>query len=107
MTNNEKLEALRTFLIENKIAFSPYKGKLAVTPELFIPKYKIMVKLSEGKDKDDEFFHTVKRKYRPLFIRDTDSVDFVLEKMQNLIIDIMKVRHNIRSKKLRKQTHVK
>ena len=91
MTNKDKLEALKTFLKENKIQFYPhFRGILKVTPDLYIPKHKIMVKLSEGVELDNVFFRTVKHKYRPLFIRDAETADFVVEKMQNLIIDIMR-----------------
>lgn len=101
MTNEQKskLEVIMNFLNDNKIAFHPqYNGKANVTPDLYVPKHKIMVKVSEGKESDDEFFMKVRRRYHPLFIRDNDTREFVLEKIQNLIIDIMKRNHALYSK---------
>lgn len=99
MTNKEKLEAVKRFLVENRIEFYPhYRGRIKVSPDLYIPKHKIMVKISEGKEKDYNFFKEVKYKYHPLFIRDDETKDFVLEKIQNLIIDIMKKKQQLYSK---------
>jgi len=87
----EKMDVIINFLRENQIAsYLGYKGGIKVNPDLYIPKHKIMVKISEGKEKDDIFFHKVKYKYHPLFIREAETKEFVLEKMQNLIIDLMK-----------------
>ena len=94
-----KMDVLVNFLTENKIPFfTTYKGNVKVTPDLYIAKHKIMVKISEGKEKDDNFYHADKYKYHPLFIRDDETKDFVLEKMQNLIIDIMKKKQQLYSK---------
>ena len=93
MTNEQKakLDVLVNFLTENKIHFyTTFKGKIKVTPELYIPKFKIIVKVSQNREDDDIFYAKVKYAYHPLFIRETETEEFVLEKMQNLIIDLMK-----------------
>lgn len=91
MTNREKLKAVKRFLKENGLKF--YTNFVSREgerhPDVYLPSYKVMVKVSEGKEKDDEFFLAVRRKYHPLFIRDNEDVDFVLEKLQNLIIVLM------------------
>ncbi len=86
-----KLDVLVNFLTENKILFfTTFKGKIKVSPELYIPKFKIMVKVSQSMEDDNIFYNKVKFAYHPLFIRETETKEFVLEKMQNLIIDLMK-----------------
>lgn len=98
MTNEEKLEVLKNFLKENNIKFyNGYNGKkLKILPDLYIPKHRIMVKISDANDQ--EFYNSVKYGWHPLFIRDEESVDFVIEKMQNLIIGIMNVKHQLHQK---------
>ena len=101
MTKKEKLEALKAFLTENKIDF--YNDfchrKYQVTPDLYIPKYRIVVKLSA--DDDQTFFEEVKHSFHPLYIRDEETAEFIVEKMQNLIISILKVwqRHAAKNRK--------
>ena len=96
MTNNQKakLDVLVNFLTENKIHFfTTFKGKTPVKADIYVPKFRIMVKVSEGKEKDDIFYNNVKYHFHPLFIREIETKEFVLEKMQNLIIDLMKKQH--------------
>lgn len=98
-----KMDVLVNFLTENRIPyFTTYKGNVKVNPDLYIAEHKIMVKISEGKEKDDMFFHKVKYRYHPLFIRETETKEFVLEKMQNLIIDIMKKKQMLHEKAAKK-----
>ena len=103
MTNSEKLEALKAFLKENGIVFyNEFRTKkLAVMPDLYIPKHKIMVKLSD--ENDQKFFNAVKFRYHPLFIRDNETSEFIIEKMQNLIIDIMNFKQRLYQKMVSKK----
>lgn len=87
-----KVKVLEDFLNENRMAF--FRGfkskKHDVKAQLYVPMHRIVVKVSEGKAKDDEYYLKVKHLYHPLFIRDEETEAFILEKMQNLIIDLMK-----------------
>ena len=97
MTNEKKLEEVKKFLKQNRLRFlTEYIifGKRRCA-DLYVPKHRILVKITDGKEEDDKFFRDVKYHYHPLFIRDEESVDFVLEKLQNLIIDIMKAKQQI------------
>lgn len=90
MTNRDKLEAIKAFLRENNLNFEEnhFSRSKKINIDLVVYPYRIAVHLSD--DNDREFFNKTKRHYHPFFIRDNESVDFVLEKMQNCIIDEMK-----------------
>ena len=90
MENKEKLKALIAFLTENNLNFEEnhFSRSKKINIDLVVYPYRIAVHLSD--DNDREFFYKTKRHYHPFFIRDNESVDFVLEKMQNCIIDEMK-----------------
>ena len=104
MTNKEKLKSVISLLTENKIVYYPhYNGGVKVTPDLYIPKHKIMIKISEGTENDNQFFKKVKHKYHPLFIRDIETEEFVLEKIQNLIIDVMKKKQVLHNKNMERR----
>lgn len=87
MTNKEKLEALKAFLRENDLEYEEnFKSKLCKV-DLMVTKHNIAVHLS---DKDDQkFFLQCRRFHHPFFIRDDESLEFIIEKMQNCIIDRM------------------
>ena len=94
MTNEQKakVKALEAFLKENGMSYyAGFKSKKHdIKGQLYVPMHRIIVKVSEGKEKDDAYYHKVKYIYRPLFIRDEETSEFIIEKMKNLIIDIMK-----------------
>ena len=100
-----KLKALQAFLTENGMSyFSPFKSKKHdVKASLYVPKHRIIVKMSEGEVKDTEFFLKVKYVYRPLFIRESETAEFIVEKMQNLIVDIMKRKQAGFERRMKKQ----
>ena len=93
MENKEKLKALIAFLTENNLNFEEnhFSRSKKINIDLVVYPYRIAVHLSD--DKDREFFNKTKRHYHPFFIRDNESEEFVLEKMQNCIIDEMKKIH--------------
>ena len=91
MTNEEKLEELKKWMRENKI---PYlTNHFSRTTQTLLPikvrKYRIAVRIGD----DDEFYQKVKKTYHPIFIRDTDTAEFVIEKMQNTITKSMLLQH--------------
>lgn len=97
MSNREKLEVLKTFLKENNIPFKENVTRKGQRLDLFIGKYLICVRLSD--ENDQKFYEVIKYFYRPFFIRESETAEFVVEKMQNLIIDIMKKRQKKTMKK--------
>lgn len=99
MTNKEKLEVLKSFLQENSIPFKENVIRKGQHFDLFIGKYLICVRLSD--ENDQNVYEVIKHFYHPLFIREKETAEFVVEKMQNLIIDLMKKEHNrtLRKKK--------
>ena len=96
MTNKEKLEALKSFLKENGIEyFENHKSSFGVMIDLKLPKQNIAVFVSNGKDYEEKCYNAehhgckIYWTYKPFFIRESESVEFVLEKMQNCIVERM------------------
>jgi len=85
MEAKEKLEAIKAFLAENKIEHWEKvkftEGKKIVVLALYIPKYNISVNI----DQNEQWYKTVKNYTHPVFIRDSEDVKFVLEKVMNTI----------------------
>ena len=98
MTNKEKLEVLKSFLKEKDIVFAENLVRKGQLFHLFIGKYLICVRLSD--ENDQKFYEQIKYAYHPLFIRDSETAEFVVEKMHNLINDIT----NRQKEKLATQT---
>jgi hypothetical protein len=97
MTNKEKLEALKAFLTENNVRFiENHVSNFGVTMDLKLPDLMIAVFMSDGdKEKEHSIYNASTGKwklhyvYKPFFIRESESVEFVLEKMKNCIVDRM------------------
>ena len=89
MTKKEKFELLKSFLKENKFDFieNYVSSRTGVVMDLRVVKFQIAVHLSD--EHDQEFFEKLRGVYHPFFIRDSESPDFIIEKMQNCITDIM------------------
>ena len=89
MTKQEKLEKLKGWLKDNNIPFEEnHKSRsTGFTFDLRVKKPLIAVCISS--EKDNEIFHRIKRTYAPFFIRESETADFVIEKMQNCIYDRM------------------
>jgi len=100
MTNEEKLTGLIDHLIEQGERFrTNYESGFGITLDLRIPRYHIAVMISTGKDDDIYFLETaegvqLRKKYNLIFIRDTDSMDFVIEKFTNCKAKIEEIRRN-------------
>ena len=92
MTNQEKLEKLKEWLKDNNIPFDEnHKSRsTGFTFDLRVKKPLIAVCISS--EKDNEIFNRIKRTYAPFFIRESESPEFIIEKMQNCIIEEMKKR---------------
>lgn len=79
---NQKLENLKAFLSERKVEHwenARLEGKTPITVDLFLPKYNISVHVGQ----DDEFYRTVKGLTHPIFIREDELSEFVIEKVCN------------------------
>ena len=93
MKNETKLKKLVAWLDENNFSHHVPRSLgrgVKGSPNLIITpfgEYKINVKI-EGED-DSLFYDRHKRK-NPVFIRDSETPKFVLEKVQNVIIELMK-----------------
>ena len=83
MNDKEKLEALKAYLSEKGIKFKEDARHTSknILIELFIPKYLIGVHIGDS----PEWFNQVKRYLHPVFIREADTADFVIEKVVNTI----------------------
>lgn len=86
MKNTTKLEKLKQWLDENDISYEHRKNRRGQS-DLWIRKYKIAVKI-DGDD-SQEFYRKHMRTTSPVFIRDTDTPKFVIEKVQNTIVNAM------------------
>lgn len=108
MTLQEKKEELKKFLTENKVKFREdvplRRCQVLVTGDLLVQPYNIAVHLSD--EHDTEFFKAVRNKYKPFFIREDEAMEFIIEKMQNSIIERMQKLNYIymknKEKKMRK-----
>lgn len=89
MTNKEKLEALKAFLTENNVKFveNHFSKTNNLTFDLLIRDLRIAVHLSDGNDQT--FYRKIFKYYKPFFIRENETSDFIIEKMQNCIVDRM------------------
>ena len=97
-TKEQKLEALKAFLKENNIPFEEnyYSKSFDVTIVLRVINLRIAVFFSEGLEKDTELIHKKNKYgvslnwvYNPFFIRENETEEFTLEKMQNCAFDRM------------------
>lgn len=87
MTNKEKLNKVVNFLNKEGIDFILRPENVRMKSNLYIPKWKIGVKLE---DEDNErYFQTHKRFISIVFIRESETSDFILEKLQNVIVQKM------------------
>ena len=98
-TKEQKLKTLKKFLKENNIAFEEnyHSESFDVTMALRVTNLRIAVFLStDDKDKDTMLTRKMNQNnlrlhwiYTPFFIRDTETEEFILEKMQNCVFNKM------------------
>lgn len=81
--SNEKIQVLKTWLYENNVKYQEdvIHTDKGIHIDLYLPKYLIAVHVGD----DSEFFQEVKNYLHPVFVRDQDSVEFLIEKVQNTI----------------------
>lgn len=92
VSNEKKLEAVKEWLRENNIEFiENYESGFKVTMDLKIPSLMIAVFLSNDDRNREEYIYWKRGKYKQrfhwkyglLFIRESETKEFVLEKLQN------------------------
>ena len=103
MTNKEKLEALKAFLIENKIEFvENYRSRTKhMVFDLRIGSPLIAVIISNNLE--HETYRKIRKGYTPFLIRDNETVEFVIEKMKNCIVDRMLLEQKRMEKEAKKE----
>lgn len=88
VSNEKKLEALKSWLKENNVKFvENHKTKVGLEIDLWCPELYIAIHVS---DENDNLFYKKTRKWaKPFFIRESETQAFVLEKIQNCCYDQM------------------
>jgi hypothetical protein len=97
ITNEQKLEALKAWLKENNIAFvENHESRFGMTIDIKIPNLAIAIFLSDGnKEKEDAIYNAksghmkLYHVYKPFFIRESETKEFILEKIQNCCFERM------------------
>lgn len=84
MTNKEKLDEVVKFLEKEGIDFVLRPESVRMKSNLYIPKWKIGVKVEDECSQD--YFNRHKRFIDIVFIRESETVEFVLEKLQTVIV---------------------
>ena len=95
MTNKEKLRHLEKWLASQHIGYVSRQKHQWARSDTFLPRYKVYIKTA-GED-DEEFYY--KHRPFPVFVRDEDTPDFLLEKVQSAIIKSMTQRQETLVKK--------
>lgn len=87
MTNKEKLDEVVKFLEKEDIDFVLRPESVKSKSNIYIPRWKIGVKIEDECSQD--YFNQHKRFIGIVFIRESETAEFVLEKLQNVIVKQM------------------
>ena len=87
MTNKEKLNEVVKFLNKEGIDFILRPEDVKIKSNLYIPKWKIGVKIED--ENGERYFQSHKRYISIVFIRENETAKFILEKLQNVIVQKM------------------
>lgn len=87
MTNEEKLRFVMAFLAENHIKYWFHEVVRVGEWNLCLPKLRVYIKI-DGFDGQD-FFNKYKKFGYPIFVRDEETAEFILEKVQETIFRSM------------------
>ncbi len=99
MTNREKLNYIAKWLGSQHIGYVYRKKHQPGKSDVFLPRYNVYIKIA-GED-DVEFFE--KHRTFPVFIRDEETAEFVLEKVQSTIIKSMTRRQSVLMRQAKKE----
>ena len=75
------------FLEENNVKYRQHKNVWFGHSDVFLPDTRVAIKIDGEVRK--RFYETHKGKCYPVFIRDDESLKFILEKLQNTIVKSM------------------
>ena len=83
MNNEKKLERIIALLEEKGLVYkrNHHSDLCNVDIDIFVPKYRIAVFNGHAQEK----YNSVKRRYAPLFVREEETEEFVVEKISNLL----------------------
>lgn len=99
LVNEEKLEMLKAFLRGENIEYweDVVVGDTGIVIPLFLPCGSIAVHVGD----DDDWYKALRGHVRPVFIRDTDTAAFVIEKVHNTLCTFL-VNRRVKGRKSRK-----
>ena len=100
MKNETKLKKVIEFLEENNIKYIERKKQYGHS-DVFLPDTRVAIKV-DGEDRY-HFYKTHKGRCFPVFIRDEDTLKFVLEKVQNTIVKSMLKEQELLMRKKQKE----
>ncbi|MBQ8713760.1 MAG: hypothetical protein IJ552_00975 [Prevotella sp.] len=82
-TSMEKQDAVKAYCNSKGIEYweDVCVGNTGVIIPLYLPKYRIAVRVGDS----HQWYDAVKRCTHPIFIRDDNTVEFVIEKLRNTI----------------------
>ena len=82
MTTKQKMERVKAFLTENGIPFKEnFRDRRGRKLHIYISNFKIVIHPND----DQRFYKSVRFDYHPIFVREEDTLEFVLEKVRNTI----------------------
>ncbi len=98
-----KIIAIREWLQENGIAFCRQMRRPGedAEPDMHIRGYDINVRIERGNEYDQKFYMAYRHRH-PVFVRKSDSPDFLIEKVQGAIIDKMQRQQKTRVRILKR-----
>lgn len=91
MTNKEKLAKVVKFLNKEGIDFKLRPEGVKIKSNLYIPEWKIGLKIED--ENSERYFQSHKRYISVIFIRENETAKFILEKLQNVIVQRMLAAH--------------
>jgi len=91
MTNLEKLEQIKAFLDENGIKWRVpvKKDEEWQQTHLHIDGIDVNIRIESANEEDNQKWYLRHKCRRPVFIREKESLGFIKEKVQNVIIKSM------------------
>lgn len=96
VSNEKKLESVKNWLKKNKVEFvENHKSHRGLLIDLWIPKLFIAIHVGD----DQDFYEKTFRWSRPFFIREEESLEFVIEKLENCCYERMMFMQRLWQKK--------
>ena len=88
VNNKQKIEAIKTWMTKNNVKFKEnHKTKVGLQIDLWLPALFIAIHISD--ENDVEFYKNTFKWCKPFFVRENETIEFLLEKIQNCCYDQM------------------